>query len=108
MGEKRNTKKMQTIGTIKEKVTSTVKPVIESAITRGTDAATAAVEGAIALHERIDPEARQREAYFTTSEAAEGEEEVKRAPQVAVAATSQQDSQAVVEQTDDANSSDAF
>lgn len=56
--------------TIKDKVTSTVKPVIESAIERGTPVLTAAVEGAISVVERFDPEAKQREAYFTTGGAA--------------------------------------
>jgi len=56
--------------TITEKVTSTVKPVIESAISCGTPVLTAAVEGAISAVERIDPEAKQREAYFNASEAA--------------------------------------
>ena len=63
-------------------MTSTGKAVIESAIERGTPVLTAAVEGAISVAERIDPEAKQREAYFAQgAAAASGEEEVKLAAQ---------------------------
>lgn len=63
--------------TIQDKVTSTGKAVIDSAIERGTPVLTAAVQGAISVAERIDPEAKQREAYFAQGAAAAQSEEVK-------------------------------
>jgi len=44
--------------TISEKVTETVKPVVASAIQKTTPVVTAAIEGAISVLERIDPEAK--------------------------------------------------
>ena len=70
-------------------MTSTVKPVIDTVIEKGTPVVTSAIAGAISVVERIDPDAKQREAYFTAS-AATGEEE-KGSGERADAAKPQQD-----------------
>ena len=74
---------------IKDTVTSTVKPVIDTAIQKGAPVLTQAIEGAISLAERIDPDARQREAVFNEG-AVEGEEESKVDQQIPAGAAAQQ------------------
>lgn len=74
---------------IKDTVTSTVKPVIDTAIQKGAPVLTQAIEGAIGMAERIDPDARQREAFFNAG-AVEGEEESKVDQQIPAGAAAQQ------------------
>lgn len=77
--------------TITEKVTETVKPVINTAIQKTTPALTSVIEGAISVVERIDPEAKQREPVFSGHKG----EERKSAPQANAA--SREDSKQVEE-----------
>jgi len=76
--------------TIKDTVTSTVKPVIESAIEKGAPVLTSAMETAISAVERIDPEAQQREAYFKSAQSEE-ESAIAAAGQQPDGAAAQQD-----------------
>lgn len=55
---------MQTITEVRDRVTETVKPVLNTAIEKTTPVLTSAIERAIEVVERIDPEASNREAYF--------------------------------------------
>ena len=65
----------QTITQVRDKVTGTVAPVLETAVQKGAPVLTSAIEGVISVAERFDPEASQREAVF--KKAANAGEEAK-------------------------------
>lgn len=48
-------------------ISETVKPVLTKAVDRTTPVITSAIESTIKIVERIDPEARQRDAYFNAA-----------------------------------------
>ena len=56
--------KMQTITEVRDRVTETVKPMLNTAVEKTAPVLTSAIERAIGVAERIDPEAQNREAYF--------------------------------------------
>ena len=59
---------MQTITEVRERVTENAKPLINSAIEKTGPVLTSAIERAINVFERIDPDSSNREAYFRSQE----------------------------------------
>ena len=59
---------MQTISEVRDRVTANAKPLLNTAIEKTGPVLTSAIQRAIGVVERIDPEASNREAYFKTKE----------------------------------------
>lgn len=57
---------MQTISEVRDRVTANAKPILDTAIEKTGPVLTSAIERAIGVVERIDPEASNRDAYFKT------------------------------------------
>ena len=59
---------MQTITEVRDRVTANAKPLLNSAIEKTGPVLTSAIQRAIGVVERIDPEASNRESYFKSQE----------------------------------------